>query len=71
MGSSNNFIIDVGDILDIIQFETLEFKLSADDVKENKSPSVADMDIIINRRSTDKHFYRVLIERDELFFGFA
>ena len=53
--SLDDLVVYVGDILDIINFVSFVPKIFCDNIKNNKSPRIAYVYIVIDRRTADEH----------------
>src|SRR6187431_1615274 len=61
----------IGDISDIAHFIAQVHEISVDQIKADKRPAIADMDIIIYRGAADVHSYPPFQDGREYFFGTA
>ena len=67
-GLFDNLVIDIGIILNEIDFVSTVFKESAQHIKNTNRSCIADMDIIIDRRATYIHIDLIRVHRLEFLF---
>jgi hypothetical protein len=60
---------DIGDILDVFDFKTVELQSAFKQVFSDVSAQVADMGIVVDSQATSVHSDIRLLNRDKRFFG--
>ena len=56
IGSPNNFIIHIGEVLHMHHFPALLLQIAANDIPGHKRPGVADMGMIVRSNAANIHF---------------
>ena len=67
-GMSNDIILDVGDILDVLYLVAPVFQVAADNVEKYITQGMTDMGIVIRIYTADIHLHLVALRYELLFF---
>ena len=65
-GPSNDLVIDVGEVADVIHLEAEVFQILPDDVEEDRLPRVTQVSVVIGGDAASVHADFILFERHEI-----
>ena len=67
VGAADHLIVDVGEVLHERHLVAAMLEIAAQRVEHDERARVADMEIFVNRRAADVHFYLARLQRHKLF----
>ena len=67
-GGTDDLVVHVGEVGDEIHVIAAVFQVAADSIESHCAAGIADMDVVVDGRTTDVHAHLILLDRLELFF---